>query len=135
MPAKLSNLVIAWKARGGNLLALYSMRSQSYRPQTKFTFSIAASLSRHDIKPSKPSVAASISVGNDILSRLADLNADLLVMGAYGTLAHTRVRIRGSHEVYLSSHDSTDALFTLSQRAVRAAIHSSPIGSHATVVT
>jgi len=47
--------------------------------------SIAASLARHGIKPTvRTSIAADISVGDDILSRLADMGADLLVMGAYG---------------------------------------------------
>ena len=52
--------------------------------------SIAAALARHGIKPSvRTSVAADISIGDEILSRLADLGADLLVMGAYG---HSRMR-------------------------------------------
>jgi nucleotide-binding universal stress UspA family protein len=52
--------------------------------------SIAAALARHGIKPSvRTSMAADLSVGDEILSRLADLNADLLVMGAYG---HSRIR-------------------------------------------
>ena len=47
--------------------------------------SIAAALGRHGIKPEvRTSVAADISVGDEILSRAADLDADLLVMGAYG---------------------------------------------------
>jgi nucleotide-binding universal stress UspA family protein len=51
---------------------------------------IAASLARHGIKPSvRTSIAADISVGDEILSRIADMGADLLVMGAYG---HTRMR-------------------------------------------
>ena len=37
----------------------------------------------------RTSVAVDISVGDEILSRLADLGADLLVMGAYG---HSRMR-------------------------------------------
>jgi nucleotide-binding universal stress UspA family protein len=52
--------------------------------------SIAITLARHGIKPSvRTSVAGEISVGDEILSRLADLGADLLVMGAYG---HSRMR-------------------------------------------
>jgi nucleotide-binding universal stress UspA family protein len=52
--------------------------------------SIAAALARHGIKPSvRTSVTADLSVGDEILSRLADLDADLLVMGAFG---HSRIR-------------------------------------------
>ena len=60
--------------------------SSSLAPDT----SIAAALGRHGIKPEvRKSVAADISVGDEILSRAADLDADLLVMGAYG---HSRFR-------------------------------------------
>ena len=60
--------------------------SSSLAPDT----SIAAALGRHGIKPEvRTSVAADISVGDEILSRAADLDADLLVMGAYG---HSRFR-------------------------------------------
>ncbi|MGE0768214.1 MAG: universal stress protein [Hyphomicrobiaceae bacterium] len=52
--------------------------------------SIAAALGRHGIKPEvRTSIASDISVGDEILSRAADLGADLLVMGAYG---HSRFR-------------------------------------------
>jgi nucleotide-binding universal stress UspA family protein len=52
--------------------------------------SIAAALGRHGIKPEvRTSVAPDISVADEILSRAADLDADLLVMGAYG---HSRFR-------------------------------------------
>jgi nucleotide-binding universal stress UspA family protein len=52
--------------------------------------SIALALARHGIKPSvRTSVTTDLSVGDEILSRLADLDADLLVMGAYG---HSRIR-------------------------------------------
>ena len=52
--------------------------------------SIAAALGRHGIKPElRTSIASDISVGDEILSRAADLDADLLVMGAYG---HARFR-------------------------------------------
>lgn len=46
---------------------------------------IAAALARHGVKVTvQKSVADEISVADDILSRLADSGADLLVMGAYG---------------------------------------------------
>jgi nucleotide-binding universal stress UspA family protein len=52
--------------------------------------SIAAALGRHGIKPEvRTSIVSDISVGDEILSRAADLDADLLVMGAYG---HSRIR-------------------------------------------
>jgi nucleotide-binding universal stress UspA family protein len=51
---------------------------------------IALALARHGIKPTvHASVAGDLSIGDDILSRLADMGADLLVMGAYG---HSRMR-------------------------------------------
>jgi len=51
---------------------------------------IATHLARHGVKVDVSStVADDIEVGDAILSRLADLGADLLVMGAYG---HSRLR-------------------------------------------
>jgi nucleotide-binding universal stress UspA family protein len=51
---------------------------------------IAAALARHGIRPEvRTSLASEISIGDEILSRAADLDADLLVMGAYG---HSRFR-------------------------------------------
>jgi nucleotide-binding universal stress UspA family protein len=73
---------------------------------------IAASLSRHGIKSTvQTSVAADISVGNDILSRLSDLNADLLVMGAYG---HSRMRefVFGGVTRHIFRHMTVPTLFS-----------------------
>jgi nucleotide-binding universal stress UspA family protein len=51
---------------------------------------MATHLARHDVKAEVGSAAASdMKVGDVILSRAADLGADLLVMGAYG---HSRLR-------------------------------------------
>lgn len=51
---------------------------------------IAATLARHGVKCELgSSVTAGIEVGDDLLSRLADFGADLLVMGCYG---HSRLR-------------------------------------------
>jgi nucleotide-binding universal stress UspA family protein len=51
---------------------------------------IALHLARHGVKADVSStVASEIDVGNAILSRAADVGADLLVMGAYG---HSRLR-------------------------------------------
>ena len=50
---------------------------------------IAAVLARHGIKPVvRRSIAAQVGIGDEILSRLADAGADMLVMGAYG---HSRL--------------------------------------------
>ncbi len=52
--------------------------------------SIVATLARHGMRPEvQTSIASEISIGDEILSRAADLDADLLVMGAYG---HSRFR-------------------------------------------
>ncbi len=46
---------------------------------------LAAALGRHGVKCEiSQSVTAGIEVGDDLLSRLADFSADLLVMGCYG---------------------------------------------------
>jgi nucleotide-binding universal stress UspA family protein len=51
---------------------------------------IALYLARHGVKAQvEPAASAGIGLGNTLLSRAADLEADLLVMGAYG---HSRVR-------------------------------------------
>ena len=50
---------------------------------------IALYLARHGVKATAAQQHASIDVGNQILSRAADSDADLIVMGAYG---HSRAR-------------------------------------------
>jgi nucleotide-binding universal stress UspA family protein len=73
---------------------------------------IAASLARHGIKPSvRTSIATDISVGDEILSRLADIGADLLVMGAYG---HSRLRefVFGGVTRHISKHMTLPTLFS-----------------------
>ena len=73
---------------------------------------IAASLARHGIKPTiQTSVAAGISMGDDILSRLSDLGADLLVMGAY---AHSRMRelVFGGVTRHIFRHMTVPTLFS-----------------------
>ena len=60
--------------------------NQPVEPDTE----LAATLARHGIKANiSTSQAVGQSVGSELLSRLFDLNADLLVMGAYG---HARLR-------------------------------------------
>jgi nucleotide-binding universal stress UspA family protein len=73
---------------------------------------IAAALARHGIKPTlRTSVADDISVGNEILSRLADQGADLLVMGAYG---HSRMRemVFGGATRHIARHMTVPTLFS-----------------------
>jgi nucleotide-binding universal stress UspA family protein len=73
---------------------------------------IAASLGRHGIKPTvRTSIASDISVGDEILSRLADLGADLLVMGAYG---HSRMRelVFGGATRDIARHMTVPTLFS-----------------------
>ena len=74
--------------------------------------SIAAALARHGMRPMiRTSVAADISVGDDILSRLSDLDADLLVMGAYG---HSRMRemVFGGATRTIAGHMTVPTLFS-----------------------
>jgi len=73
---------------------------------------IAAALGRHGIKPTvRTSVAAGLSVGDEILSRLADMGADLLVMGAYG---HSRMRelVFGGATRHIFRHMTVPTLFS-----------------------
>lgn len=74
--------------------------------------SIAAALSRHGIKPTmRTSVAGDISVGDEILSRIADMGADLLVMGAYG---HSRMRelVFGGVTSHIARHMTVPTLLS-----------------------
>jgi nucleotide-binding universal stress UspA family protein len=73
---------------------------------------IAAALSRHGIKAAhRVSGAADITTGDEILSRLADASADLLVMGAYG---HSRMRefMLGGVTRHISQHMTTPTLWS-----------------------
>lgn len=74
--------------------------------------SLAAALARHGIKANvKQSVTAGMEVGEELLSRLADLGADLLVMGAYG---HSRMRelVFGGATRHISRHMTVPTLFS-----------------------
>jgi nucleotide-binding universal stress UspA family protein len=122
------NVVIAWKAGRESARAVFdalpilqtadkvhileikqqSEAADGLAPDTM----IAASLGRHGIKPTvHTSVAADISVGDDILSRLSDLDADLLVMGAY---AHSRMRelVFGGVTRHIFRHMTVPTLFS-----------------------
>ena len=122
------NVVIAWKAGRESARAVFDAlpillaaekvhileirerghKADALAPDT----TIAASLARHGIKPSvRTSVIADISVGDDILSRLSDLGADLLVMGAYG---HSRMRefVFGGTTRHIARHMTVPTLFS-----------------------
>jgi nucleotide-binding universal stress UspA family protein len=74
--------------------------------------SIAAALGRHAIKAEvRTSIASDISVGDEILSRAFDLDADLLVMGAYG---HARLRelVFGGATRHIAKHMTLPTLFS-----------------------
>jgi nucleotide-binding universal stress UspA family protein len=74
--------------------------------------SIAASLARHGIKATvRSSIATDMGVGSEILSRLADADADLLVMGAYG---HSRMRefVFGGATRHIARHMTVPTLFS-----------------------
>jgi len=122
------NVVVAWKAGRESARAVFDAlpllrdaedvhileikdhadQKSTLAPDT----SIAASLARHGIKPTiHTSVASDISVGDEILSRLADIDADLLVMGAYG---HGRLRelVFGGVTRHIARHMTVPTLFS-----------------------
>jgi nucleotide-binding universal stress UspA family protein len=74
---------------------------------------IVAALARHGIKAAvrTSATAGDISVGDEILSRLADMGADLLVMGAYG---HSRMRewAFGGVTRHIAGHMTVPTLFS-----------------------
>jgi nucleotide-binding universal stress UspA family protein len=120
------NVVIAWKrsreaaravfdalpllrsADNVHILQINDPRDEHFEPDT----SIAAALARHGIKPNlRSSIASDISVGDEILSRAADLDADLLVMGAYG---HSRLQefVFGGATRSIARHMTVPTLFS-----------------------
>jgi nucleotide-binding universal stress UspA family protein len=122
------NAVVAWKAgresaravfdalpllRGAETVQILEIKERGdERPALAPDTSIAAALARHGIKPSvRTSIAGEISVGDEILSRLADMGADLLVMGAYG---HSRMRemVFGGVTRHIFRHMTVPALFS-----------------------
>ena len=88
------NVVIAWKAgrettravfdalpllKGAENVHVLEVVGRADKKSLGADTSIAASLARHGIKPNiRTSIAPDISVGDEILSRLSDLDADLL---------------------------------------------------------
>jgi nucleotide-binding universal stress UspA family protein len=121
------NVVIAWKSareaaralfdalpllRGAENVHILEIKRRSDERGLTPDTSIAASLARHGIKPTlHTSVAPDISVGDEILSRLSDLDADLLVMGAYG---HSRMRelVFGGATRNVARHMTVPTLFS-----------------------
>jgi nucleotide-binding universal stress UspA family protein len=121
------NVVIAWKAgresaravfdalpllQGAENVHILEITDRSDASTLGPDTSIAASLARHGIKPTiRTSVASDNSVGDEILSRLSDLDADLLVMGAYG---HSRMRelVFGGVTRHIARHMTVPTLFS-----------------------
>jgi nucleotide-binding universal stress UspA family protein len=122
------NVVVAWKpgreaaraafhalplllgAEKVHILEIKERRDE--RPALALDTSIAAALARHGIKVGvHTSAPGDISVGDEILSRLADLDADLLVMGAYD---HSRMRelVFGGATRSISRHMTVPTLFS-----------------------
>jgi nucleotide-binding universal stress UspA family protein len=122
------NVVIAWKAVRESARAVFDalpILKQAEQVQileideggprrhgASADTSIAAALARHGVKSAvRTSVAVDISVGDEILSRLADMSADLLVMGAYG---HSRMRelVFGGVTRHIAGHMTVPTLFS-----------------------
>jgi nucleotide-binding universal stress UspA family protein len=122
------NVVIAWKAGRESARAVFDalpILEQAEQVQIleieeggrrrnvlAADTSIAATLARHGIKPAvRTSVAGDISIGDEILSRIADMGADLLVMGAYG---HSRMRelVFGGVTRHIAGHMTVPTLFS-----------------------
>ena len=121
------NVVIAWKAgrettravfdalpllKGAENVHVLEVVGRADEKSLGADTSIAASLARHGIKPTiRTSIAPDISVGDEILSRLSDLDPDLLVMGAYG---HSRMRelVFGGVTRHIVRHMTVPTLFS-----------------------
>jgi nucleotide-binding universal stress UspA family protein len=121
------NVVIAWKAERAAVRAVFDALPLLQGAQNVHILEIdrredertldsgvviAASLARHAVKATvRTSVAPDISIGDAILSRLADLDADLLVMGAYG---HARMRelVFGGVTRHIAGHMTVPTLFS-----------------------
>jgi nucleotide-binding universal stress UspA family protein len=121
------NVVIAWKAgresaravfdalpllQGAENVHILEIKGRGDESSMSPDTSIAASLARHGIKPTiRTSVAPDTSVGDEILSRTSDLDADLLVMGAYG---HSRMRelVFGGATRHITRHMTVPTLFS-----------------------
>jgi nucleotide-binding universal stress UspA family protein len=125
-PRVARNVVIAWKPgreaaravfdalpllKAAENVHILEIRSAEGKEADHDT-SIAAALGRHGIKPNlRTSIAPDLSVGDELLSRIADLGADLLVMGAYG---HSRMRelVFGGATRDIARHMTVPTLFS-----------------------
>lgn len=122
------NVVIAWKAGRESARAVFDAlpileqaeqvqileidESGGRRNGAAVDNTIAVALARHGLKPTvRTSIAGDISIGDEILSRLADMGADLLVMGAYG---HSRMRelVFGGVTRHIAKHMTVPTLFS-----------------------
>ena len=121
------NVVIAWKAgrettravfdalpllKGAENVHVLKVVGRADEKSLGADTSMAASLARHGIKPTiRTSIAPDISVADEILSRPSDLDADLLVMGAYG---HSRMRelVFGGVTRHIVRHMTVPTLFS-----------------------
>ncbi len=122
------NVVISWKATRESARAAFDAlpllqqaehvqileidEKTPRREGASVDSTIAVALARHGIKPTvRTSIAGDISVGDEILSRLADMGADLLVMGAYG---HSRMRelVFGGVTRHIAKHMTVPTLFS-----------------------
>jgi nucleotide-binding universal stress UspA family protein len=121
-----NNVVIAWKAGREATRAIFDalpilesakfiriLRITERREELADTeAAIAATLARQGLKAEvRTSYASDIGVGDELLSRLADLGADLLVMGAYG---HSRLReyVFGGATRHIAQHMTVPTLFS-----------------------
>lgn len=122
------NVVIAWKPEREAARAVFDAlpilkqaeqvqilevdESGGRRGGASTADSIAVALARHGVKSAvRTSLAVDISVGDELLSRLADLGADLLVMGAYG---HSRMRelVFGGVTRHIARHMTVPTFFS-----------------------
>jgi nucleotide-binding universal stress UspA family protein len=122
------NVVIAWKASRESARAVFDAlpilkqaeqvqileieEDSTRRSGGSAQHPITVALARHGIKASvRTSIAGDISVGDELLSRLADMGADLLVMGAYG---HSRMRelVFGGVTRHIAKHMTVPTLFS-----------------------
>jgi nucleotide-binding universal stress UspA family protein len=122
------NVVIAWKAGRESARAVFDAlpilkqaeqvqileidESGGRRSDAPVDSAIAVALARHGIKPTvRTTIVGDIGVGDELLSRLADMGADLLVMGAYG---HSRMRelVFGGVTRHIARHMTVPTLFS-----------------------
>ncbi len=119
------NSVIAWKPTRESARAVFDalpllksstsvqiLEVNEGAARTAADTMIAAALAAHGIKTTqRTSGVSGISAGDEILSRLADASADLLVMGAYG---HSRMRevVFGGVTRHIARHMTAPTLWS-----------------------